>query len=140
MSTIKIEITGDDKDGVVLNVLRLLSGNASVENIEVKDAEEATTVKAPTKKAATPKAPAKKPEPVEVEEPETGDDEEDFAAEETDDEDGITEEDLKVLLAKKVTSNRDAIVKKMKSLDAARVSEIKPEDYQVFYDFLSKLK
>lgn len=135
MSTIKIEITVDAQDGVIIDALKglLLAQKGLVENTEVVDAEE---VKTPPVKKSAPKATAKKaPEP----DPEEDDEDIDPLADD-DAEEHVTLEDLKALLAKKVTIHRDAIVKKLKALGAPKISELEESDYRDMHTFLSKLK
>jgi len=141
MSTIKIEFWSEDKNEIaqLLSALAGVNENAkSVKNIEVVDAEE---VKAPEKKAAATRPSRAKAKPEPEPEPEEEEDE-DLLGEEAEDEDeqGITQDDVKAMLAKKVATNRDAIVKKLKSYGAEKISELESSSYKDFYDFMAKLK
>jgi len=107
----------------------------------IKSVKEERYSESPEKKAPAPRpSRAKaKPEP----EPEAEEDEdEDLLGEEAEDEDeqGITEDDVKAMLAQKVATNRDVIVKKLKSYGASKISELESSSYKDFYDFMAKLK
>jgi len=138
MSTIKIEITLDssmEMFDVILNAL----ARKDVKNIEVVEAEE---VKAPEKKAAAPRPSRAKAKPEPVIEEEEEEEDEDLLGEEAEDDETeeLSADDVKAMLAKKVTTHRDVIVKKMNSYGAARLSELDSANYREFYDFMAKLK
>lgn len=142
MSTIKLEITVDQSNVQILkqlaDIIAAQSGLNLVRPESAKEeAKEEAPKAAPAKKAA-PKA-VKKPETIKeeaaVEEEEENDD---LLGEE--DEKEVTQEDLKTMLAQKVSANRDAIVKKLKSFGATKISDLDEEHYNDFHAFMTKLK
>lgn len=140
MSAIKIEFESED-NAVVVAIAALTDSllGRKAKSIEVAEAEEVETPpKTPPK---TRPSRAKKPEPVIVEEEEEEETEEEETEEVEDDEaETITEDDVKAMLAKKVATNRDAIVKKLKGYGASKISELDSTNYKGFYDFMAKLK
>jgi len=54
--------------------------------------------------------------------------------------DGIKIEDIRALLAKKVTAHRGDIKAELTRLEANNVTSLDPEKYQEFMDFLNGLK
>ena len=142
MSNIQIVISLDSSDARLDAVLAALTGNAP-QKVNATETVQAEEVKASTPKKRS--APAPKTAPIEepaIAEDEDEDDDDDLlegiAANE--EEEAISEEDLKAMLGKKVTANRDAIVKKLKELGGTKISDLPKENYQALYDFMAKLK
>jgi hypothetical protein len=139
MSNIQIVISLDSSDARFDAVLAALTGKT----VEVRNTEsiavQAEEVKAPAPR--TRRAPEPKPAPVaDLSIPEGEEDDDLLGGIAADDEDAISEEDLKAMLGKKVTANRDAIVKKLKELGGTKISDLPKENYQALYDFMAKLK
>lgn len=141
MNTIKLEIPFNDNNvELVRNLLAKASGasDKAVKNTEVVDAEEVeetAPAKAPAKRASRAKP---KAEPVEEDETE---EEFELDEEETEDE-GVTVEEIKLLMASKVNGdgNRAKIIDKLKKLECKGPATMDAKHYQDFYDFLAKLK
>lgn len=136
MSTIKLELTVDVNNiEIVTEFLgRISAQTKGVKEVKVNEPEDVKS-EAPKKAPAKPATP-KKPAKAVVEEPEE-EEEETF---EEPEEETITLEDVKAMQAKKVAANRDAIVKKLNALGATKLSELDEDRYQMYYDFLAKLK
>lgn len=139
MSNIQITINLDSNDSKFDAVLAALTG-ATAKSTNAAEVVQAEEVKTPaprsrtrTTAAATP-AKVEEPEPVEETEEQGADL---LGEEETE---AISYDDLKALLAQKVTANRDAIVKKLKELGGSKISDLPKENYQALYDFMAKLK
>lgn len=143
MSTIKIEITLDGNETNLAALLALAVGNNTekAKALEVKDEE---VVESPKEAKAAPKRASRaKPKEEPAPEPEAEEEEEndDLTGDEAEEEEeGISIENLKELLGQKVVNNRTAIVAKLKSLGATKISDLPESGYQTLFDFMSKLK
>lgn len=149
MSTIKLELTVDANNiEIVTEFLGRIAvasvGAKKVADMRVIDAEE-VKVPEPEKSAAKPRpSRAKaKPEPAPAPEPEDDDelDDPEFTADDDELEaEDITADDLRELQATKVDKHRDAIKAQLVKLGATGIKNLAEENFQKYFDFLSKLK
>jgi len=154
MSTIKLEIEVSAENAqLVADFLSNIGGIAKksvgfaqkVEEVAVVDAEE---VKAPAPaKTPTPRPSRAKPKPAPIEEEiEDEDEDEEFETGQEgegdldDEEEAITDDDIRALQATKIDKHRPAIAAHYGKLGAKGISTLAPENFQKMFDFLSKLK
>jgi len=143
MNTIKLEIPFNSKNVELVKDLlsRATMGTDAVKagKLEVVQDEDE-----PVKKTSTAKPRPSRAKPKPVEEPEEDEDDEEYdplAEDDTEeDEDGITLDDIKAVMADKVDKNRDTILKKLKATGAAKIGDLKEAKFEEFYNFLKKLK